>query len=87
MRIGQFGDAKGLFGAHAVVQGAGVEAGTFTDLRDVKGGGAGPCVDGLGLVAVAVAIAALGSLVALGVEHLGAFVAHGFIDEQAYALG
>ena len=81
------GEFEGLFAAYALVQGAGVEAGTSTDLRDVEGDGTDPCVDGLGLVAVAVAIAGLGALIGLGVEDLGAFVAHGFVDEQADALG
>lgn len=81
------GEFEGLFAAHAIVWGVGVEAGISTELRDVEGDEIVPCVDGLGLVAVAVAIGGFGALVGLGVENLGAFVAHGSIDEQPGALG
>jgi hypothetical protein len=52
-----------------------------------KGDGAHAGGDGFGFEAVGMALARGGAFVRLGLEDLGAFQAHGFIDEQADALG
>ena len=41
----------------------------------------------LGLKPLALALAGLGALVGLGLEGLGAFLAHGFVDQEADAFG
>jgi hypothetical protein len=43
--------------------------------------------EGFGFEAIGVALAGFGAFVGLGLEGLAAFLAHGFIDEQADAFG
>ena len=81
------GELAGLLGADAFFQGAGIELRVATDLRHAEGDGADAAGEGLGFVAVGVALSGLGAFVGLGLEDLMAFDAHGFIDEEADAFG
>lgn len=78
---------EGLLTAHALVEGGGIEGEAATDLRDAEGDGGHAGGDGFGFEAVGVAQAGLGAFVRLGLEGVGAFQAHGFVNEQANALG
>ncbi len=81
------GQLEGLFGADALLQGAGIEVEIAPDLGDAKGDGADAAGEGLGFVTVGVTLAGVGALVRPGLEGLLALDAHGFVDEQAQALG
>ena len=56
-------------------------------MRDGVGNGTDATGDGFVFKPVGVAFALACALVGLSLEHLVAFDAHGFIDEQAYAFG
>ena len=81
------GEFEGLFAADALFQGAGIEVHAVAHLRDTELDGADAGGEGFGFEAVGVALAGLGAFVRLGLEGVGAFQAHGFVDEQAHALG
>ena len=81
------GEFEGLLGADAFLQGAGIEGRFAADLRDPKGDGPDAAGERFGLVAIGVAEARVGAFVRLGLEHLMAFDAHRFIDENAQPLG
>jgi hypothetical protein len=78
---------KGLLAAQAFVQGLWIEV----DVPAYLGYGEGDRTQAGGesfvLEAVGVALTSVGPLVGLGLEDLGAFLAHGFIDEQLEAFG
>ena len=78
---------EGLLAADAFVEGRGIEGDAVADLRDAEGDGGHAGGDGFGFEAVGVAEAGVGAFIGLGLEHGGAFQAHGFVDEQANALG
>ncbi len=86
VHLGQ-GDFEGLFAADALVEGGGIELQATADLRDLKGDASHAGGEGLVLVAVGVAEAGLGTLVGFGSQGGGAFANHGFVDEEADALG
>jgi len=81
------GELEGLFGTEAFFEGGRVELQAAADLRDAEGDGAQAGGEGFGFEAVGMALAGVGALVGLGLEGLGAFLAHGGIDEQADAFG
>ena len=81
------GQLEGLFAAEAFFEGAGIEVQIAAHLRDLELDRADARGEGLGFKAVGVALAGVGALVGLGLERLGAFLAHGIIDQEADALG
>ena len=81
------GEFERLLGADAFFQGAGIEGRFAPDLRDAEGDGADAAGEGLGFVAVGVALAGVGAFVGLGLEDLMTFDAHRFVDEDAEAFG
>ncbi len=78
---------EGLFAADAFFQGVGIELQIATHLRDFELNGADAGGEGFGFEAVGVTLAGVGAFVGLGLERVAAFLAHGFIDEQADAFG
>src|ERR1035438_6914201 len=81
------GQHEGLLAAHALFQGAGIEVQAAPDLRDLELDGTDAGVEGFGFEAVGVALAGFGAFVGLGLEGLRAFLAHGFVDQEADAFG
>jgi len=84
-----FGQGKfeGLFGAAAFFEGAGIELQIAADLGDVEGNAAQAGGEGFILEAIGVTFAGVGALVGLGLEGVGAFEAHGLVDQEADAFG
>jgi hypothetical protein len=81
------GQFERLFTADALLEGGGIEVQIAADLRDLELNGAAAGDEGFGLETIGVAQAGVGSFIGLGLEGLGTLLAHGFIDEQADALG
>src|ERR1035438_7159005 len=81
------GQLEGLLAPHPFFQGAGIEFQAAPDLRDLELDGADTGVEGFGFEAIGMASAGFGAFVGLGLESLGAFLAHGFVDQQADAGG
>ena len=81
------GQHEGLLAAHALFQSAGIELQAAADLGDPELNRADAGGEGFGFEAVGMALAGLGALVGLGLEGLRAFLAHGFVDQQADAFG
>ena len=81
------GEFEGLLGADAFFQGGRIELGFPADLRHAESDGPHAAGEGLGFVAVGVALAGGGAFVGLGLEDLMAFDAHRFVDEDAEAFG
>ena len=86
IHLGQ-GQLERLLAAHPLFQGAGIELQAAPDLRDLELDGANARVEGFGFEAIGMALAGLGALVGLGLEGLGAFLAHRFVDQEADAFG
>ena len=80
-------ELESLLAADALFESGGIEVEIAADLGDGKGDGAKAGGEGLGLEAVGVAGASLRALEGLGLEHGGAFGAHGLVDEDAEARG
>lgn len=76
-----------LLAADALVQSAGIEGDPASDLRHGEGNGTNARIDGFGFETVGVAGASVGALIGLGLEDLGAFLRHSFVDEQTNAMG
>ena len=81
------GQLEGLLAAHAFFEGAGIELDAAAHLRDRELDRADAGGEGFGFEAVGVAETRVAALVGLGLEHGGALLAHGFIDEEAEAFG
>ena len=81
------GQFEGLFTADALLKGGGIEVQIAADLRDLELNGTAAGDEGFGLETIGVAQAGVGPFIGLGMEGLGTLLAHGFIDEQADALG
>ena len=81
------GQFEGLFTADALLEGGGIEVQIAADLRDLELNGAAAGDEGFGFKTVGVAQAGVGALIGLGLEGLRTLLAHGFIDQQADALG
>ena len=81
------GQFERLFTADPLLEGGGIEVQIAADLRDLELNGAAAGDEGFGLETIGVAQAGVGSFIGLGLEGLGTLLAHGFIDEQADALG
>lgn len=78
---------QGLFTANALFERRGEELNIAPDLRDAEGDrpqAGGQC---LGFEAIGVSLACFDALVRLRLEHLTAFLAHGFVDQKADAFG
>ena len=84
-----FGDGQfeGLFAAHALLEGGGIEVQIPAHLGDLELDGAAAGGEGFGLEAVGMAKAGVRAFIGLGLQGLGAFLAHGFIDEEPDAFG
>ena len=80
------GEFEGLFAADALFEGAGIEFETAADLRDGEGDGRQAEIEGFGFKAIGVASAVTGAFIGLGVEGLGTFLDHGFIDQEPDAF-
>ena len=80
-------ELEGLLTAHALFESRGVELDVAADLRDGKSDVAEAGLESLGFEAVGVAETGVGALERLCLEHMGALGLHGFVDEQAEALG
>ncbi len=74
------------FAAFSAFDGLGVE-GDATGLRDVEGHCPEPGSDGLGLEAVGIAPMAFGPFLRLGLESVGTFEFHGFVEQHATGVG
>ncbi len=81
------GQLEGLLAADAFFEGAGIEVQIAAHLRDLELDRAKAGDEGLGFEAVGVALAGISAFVGQGLERLGTFLAHGFVDEQADTLG
>lgn len=81
------GEFEGLLGADAFFQGAGIEIRFAPDLRHAESDGTNAAGEGFRFVAVGVTFAGVGAFVGLSLEHLMAFDAHGFVDQEAQAFG
>ena len=81
------GQFEGLIAANALLQGGGKEVQIAANLGDLELDAAGRGGQGFGFEAIGIAQAGVGALIGLGLEDLAAFLAHGFIDEQADAFG
>src|SRR6266704_3317060 len=78
---------EGLFAADAFIQGGGIEVQITAHLWNLELDRADASGEGLGFVAIGVALAGVSAFVGLGLERVRAFLAHGFIDEEADAFG
>ena len=81
------GQFEGLFAADALLEGGGIEVQIAAHLRDLELNGTAAGDEGFGFETIGVAQAGVGAFIGLGLEGLGTLLAHGFIDEQADALG
>ena len=81
------GQFEGLFTADALLEGGGIEVQIAAHLRDLELNGTAAGDEGFGFETIGVAQAGVGAFIGLGLEGLGTLLAHGFIDEQADALG
>ena len=81
------GQHERLLAANALFQGAGIEVQAAPDLRDAELNGTDAGGEGLRFEAVGVALAGFGAFVGLGLQGLRAFLAHGFVDQEADAFG
>ena len=86
VHLGQ-GQLEGLFAADALFEGLGIEVQIAAHLGHAELDGANAGGDGLGFEAIGLALPGFGAFVGLGLERLGAFLAHGFIDQEAEAFG
>ena len=81
------GQFEGLFAADALLEGGGIEVQIAAHLRDLELNGTTAGDEGFGFETIGVTQAGVGAFIGLGLEGLGTLLAHGFIDEQADALG
>src|SRR5450759_602128 len=81
------GQHERLLAAHALFQGAGIDVQAASALRDLELDGADAGGEGFGFEAVGVALAGFGAFVGLGLQGLRAFLAHGFVNQEADAFG
>ena len=81
------GQFEGLFTADALLEGGGIEVQIAAHLRDLELDGTAAGDEGFGFETIGVAQTGVGAFIGLGLEGLGTLLAHGFIDEQADALG
>jgi hypothetical protein len=84
-----FGDGQfeGLLAADAFLEGGGIEVQIAAHWGDLELDGTTAGGEGLGFEAIGVAKAGLGAFIGLGLEGVGSFLAHGFIDEPPDAFG
>src|SRR5450759_4269383 len=80
------GQHERLFATPPFLQGAGIEFQAAPDLRDTELDRADASGEGFGFEAVGLALAGFGAFIGLGMERLGAFLAHGFVDPEACLL-
>ena len=76
-----------MLAPHPLFQGAGIELQAAPDLRDLELDGADAGVEGFGFEPIGMALAGFGAFVGPGLEGLGAFLAHRFVDQEADAFG
>lgn len=81
------GEEKGLLAANALLQGTGVEIDAVADLGDAQIDLTNAGGEGLRLEAVGMSEALLGSFVGLCLEDGGAFLSHGFVEQEAETFG
>ncbi len=75
------GELEGLFAADTLLEGGGIEVQLPAHLGDLELDGAAAGNEGFGFEAVGVPLAGVGPFIGLGLEDVGAFLAHGFVDE------
>lgn len=85
----EFGQSQleGLVAADAFFESVGIEVRIAAHLRDLELDRADAGGERLGFEVVGVTLAGVGAFAGLGLKRASTFLAHGFIDEEADALG
>ena len=81
------GEFESTFAAQALFQSRRIEVDVAADLRDLESEFTQTSGDGFGFEAIGVTQTLGGALIRSGIKDVGAFGFHGFVDQEAEALG